>query len=532
MTAVNVFSVGYKTTTVWYCSLSAAVHYFSMLIKTASRLVGFTVLALGMPARGSPSLGPRADAAAQACQLLQASFPQLVSFPGSEQYETDIDHWAFTSSQNATCAVEPANADDVGAILKIIGRDSIRAPFAVKAGGHALNKGFSSTPGVQISMAKFTGLLVDAVNSTVTVGAALTWGQVYSQLEPFGVMLTGGRNGEVGVTGLSLGGGYSWKTNQFGLTIDTIVSYNLVLPSGQQVLVTNTTYPDLFFGLKGGLNNFGIVTDITFESHPQGLVFAGEIEYGLNVTDRVNAAIGNFSLNNTDPKAQLVVTYTYVAGQFQTVVVPFYDGPNAPTGIFDEFFAIPSVQSNITTRSFVDFVNLISGDLGLDIGLAATAVPITTYPQSLLDKIVNETITTGDKLTAATNSTVVVIMVPEPFLNPFSHSRGGAYPHPPSRQVTPSSPEIAYPINSNLTADEQEAFYNLIVSAEKEYAHNIQAAAVAEGVSKWDDILYPNYAIADTPLELLYGDNVERLRQIATKYDPQGVMKLTGGFHF
>ena len=55
---------------------------------------------------------------------------------------------------------------------------------------------------------------------------------------------------ELGVGGLSLGGGYSWKTNQYGLTIDTIVSFELVLPSGDQLLVTNTSNPDLFFGLK------------------------------------------------------------------------------------------------------------------------------------------------------------------------------------------------------------------------------------------------------------------------------------------
>ena len=80
--------------------------------------------------------------------------------------------------------------------------------------------------------------------------------------------------------------------------------------------------------------------------------------------------------------------------------------------------------------------------------------------------------------------------------------------------------------------EEQIARQAGFVAALKDLAGKIQAKAVAENVSRYDDILYPNYALPGTPLELLYGDNVPRLKKIAEEYDPNKVMLLTGGFKF
>ena len=139
----------------------------------------------------------------------------------------------------------------------------------MKSGGHALAQGYSSTLGVQISMSKFSTILYDEDSNTVTLGTGLTWGEVYKRLEMFGVMVPGARVGPVGnwvhkkkvllkvlmtilagVGGFSLGGGYSWKTDQYGLAIDNIVGFELVLPSGEISNVTNESNPDLFFALK------------------------------------------------------------------------------------------------------------------------------------------------------------------------------------------------------------------------------------------------------------------------------------------
>jgi len=157
-----------------------------------------------------------------------------------------------------------------------------------------MNPGFSSTQGIQIYTKKFSQVTYDAATSTAVIGTGLVWDTVYKKLQDHGVIVLGGRftgvsercnpfvrvfptrvAQQVGVGGLLLGGGsflealwsliqytheprigYSYKTNRYGLCIDTIVGFNLVLPNGTITHVTQSTQPDLFWALKGGFNNF------------------------------------------------------------------------------------------------------------------------------------------------------------------------------------------------------------------------------------------------------------------------------------
>lgn len=116
-------------------------------------------------------------------------------------------------------------------------------------------------------MYRFSEVNYDADAQAVEIGAGLIWDDVYASLAPFNVSVVGGRVTGVGVAGFILGGGlcfliivsrpflmrslgYSWKTNQYGLTIDTLLSYELVLPNGTVTTVTADSNPDLFFSLK------------------------------------------------------------------------------------------------------------------------------------------------------------------------------------------------------------------------------------------------------------------------------------------
>lgn len=185
-------------------------------------------------------------------------------------------------------------------------------------------------------------------------------------------------------------------------------------------------------------------------------------------------------------------------------------------------------------------------------------IPITVYTASILEEIQLQVQALGSKLAAQpenANATMSLFVEPEPFFQPFSHSRGGAYPHPPTRQVCPTGSFIIYSVdpeaslgkfrlssyvlhylswNSEIlfTLDAQIARHELFEKELRNLTRTIQARAVELGISRWDDILYPNYALVDTPLELVYGNNVPRLREIANKYDPERVMTLTGNFKF
>ncbi|THU86891.1 hypothetical protein K435DRAFT_682719 [Dendrothele bispora CBS 962.96] len=111
----------------------------------------------------------------------------------------------------------------------------------------------------------------------------------------------------------------------------------------------------------------------------------------------------------------------------------------------------------------------------------------------------------------------------EPFNMPFAHSTDSAYPHPSNRQVTPSTPTLFY-----VNPEDDTYFENAL----RRLVNAVQTVAVNEGESSWDNLYCPNYALADTPLVQMYGSNVDRLRKIRERVDPDNIMLLTGGFKF
>ena len=102
-----------------------------------------------------------------------------------------------------------------------------RIPFGINGGGHSLNPGFSSSTGIQISMRRFRKVVYYSNNQTVDVGSGLIWDDVYESLAPYNVSVLGGRVSGVGVAGFVLGGGYSWKSNQYGLTMHHVFEYEV-----------------------------------------------------------------------------------------------------------------------------------------------------------------------------------------------------------------------------------------------------------------------------------------------------------------
>lgn len=159
-------------------------------------------------------------------------------------------------------------------------------------------------------------------------GAGCKWHEIYASLEPYNVTVAGGRMPGVGV-GLILGGGYSWIADQYGLGIDNVVSFDLVLPNGTFVTVSDANHPEILFGLKGGLNNFGIISGVTMYARPLGAVWGGMITYAPS--DEISQALADFSLYNTDRKAQIVADYVQTGvDQAVWLIVMFYDGGFQP----------------------------------------------------------------------------------------------------------------------------------------------------------------------------------------------------------
>ena len=129
----------------------------------------------------------------------------------------------------------------------------------------------------------------------------------------------------------------------------------MVLPDASIVYVNDVSYPDLFFGLKGGFNNFGIVTRFTMRVVPQTYVYGVILYYNPILIRSVIQAVVTFQTLYKDPKAQILVTFIIVPGQYLIAVLLFYDAPTAPSGIFDDFLNIPSF-GGLATQPYLSFI--------------------------------------------------------------------------------------------------------------------------------------------------------------------------------
>ncbi|KAI0260047.1 hypothetical protein BC834DRAFT_973749 [Gloeopeniophorella convolvens] len=415
----------------------------------------------------------------------------------------------ISSSATSACSVEPGSVKDVGTILGILGLT--RTPFAVKGGGHATNPGFSSTSGVEIAMVRFNDISVNTAAGTVDVGSGLVWDDVYKVLDSTGFNVVGGRIPTVGVAGVSLGGGFSFLSSQYGLAIDNIEAFELVFPNGTTTSVTSEN-TDLWFALKGGFNNFGIVTKFTFTLHPQGQIWGGVVSYAPDQLAAVNAAILKYQ-QHEDIKAAVEAT-----------LILFYDGPTLPAGVFDEFLSIPTTQSTVSTRSFLDFFSsLVFANVPPSTRGFYSGIPLTQYSPAVLDAITNQTKFWGDKWSALDNTLSFAVAI-EPFdSGVFSYGSGSAYPPDRSHALLPSTLSLGY---TNASLDK------FMAKSLREFTDTVQAAAVADGQNVSRAAPYVNYALFDTPLEILYGAGLPRLHSIKNSVDPDNVMGLAGGWKF
>ncbi|KZT11181.1 FAD-binding domain-containing protein [Laetiporus sulphureus 93-53] len=453
------------------------------------------------------------------------SSASAVYYPLQLEYIADNFHWASSSSQNSTCSVEPGTAEDVGTILQILGE--AQTAFGVKGAGHASNPGFSSTAGVEIALTRFNETVYDSATGTATIGAGMIWDDVYSALEAYGVNVVGGRVSGVGVAGFILGGGYSYLSNQYGLTIDTVTAFELVLPNGTVTNVTSASYPDLFFALKGGFNNYGIVTRFTLEAFTQGEVwvciisFSGGFMLAVGEAEAIAEATANFYANVTDPKAAIITSFNYDLGIYVQEVSMFYDAPTPPDGIFDDFLAIPFTVQDIETRSFLSVVLATPDDTTETYRGFFNTVSLWNVTLPILSYIMNETTFWYGELSSEVPGLFISYDV-EPFLpSVFSHGTVSAWP--------PSRAEGLLPLNIYYAWWDSSSD-SLINDAMQESANYLTQMAVAEGQEVADVSLYPNYAIYDTSVSRIYGDNLARLQSIKAEYDSEDVMGLAGGW--
>jgi FAD/FMN-containing dehydrogenase len=154
-------------------------------------------------------------------------------------------------------------------------------PLSVRAGMHSAPGFGTNDGGLVIDMTQMRTVRVDPKTKTARVGGGATWGDLNHATHAFGLAVTGGIISTTGVVGLTLGGGIGYLARGYGLSIDNLISADVVTADGKFVTASERENEDLFWGLRGGGGNFGVVTSLEFKLHEVDQVFAGPIFYNL-----------------------------------------------------------------------------------------------------------------------------------------------------------------------------------------------------------------------------------------------------------
>ncbi|HLF44391.1 MAG TPA: FAD-binding oxidoreductase [Acidimicrobiia bacterium] len=222
--------------------------------------------------------------------------------------------WNATIEKRPALVVRPASTSDVVRAVEFAREHELE--LSIKGGGHNIAGLALSDNGITLDMSRFNTVEVDTAESTARVGPGCTLGAVDRATQEHGLAAVLGFISETGVAGLTLGGGFGYLTRQFGWTVDTLIEVEIVTADGQVRRASREENPDLFWALRGGGGNFGVVTEFVFGLHQIG--------------PEVTAGLIAWSAEEAAEVLDLYRTVTASAPREMTVVVLMRNAPPAP----------------------------------------------------------------------------------------------------------------------------------------------------------------------------------------------------------
>ena len=197
-----------------------------------------------------------------------------------EGYEEARKVYNAMIDRRPAVVVRAVNAGDVIAAVNLARENSL--DLSVRGGGHSVPGFGTNDGGVVIDFSRMRGVRVDPVASMARAEGGATWGDFNAATYAFGLATTGGVVSTTGIAGLTLGGGIGHTTRGFGLSLDSLISADVVTADGQFFQASEREYEDLFWALRGGSGNFGVVTSFEYRLHPLKDIYGGPMFFELS----------------------------------------------------------------------------------------------------------------------------------------------------------------------------------------------------------------------------------------------------------
>ena len=425
-------------------------------------------------------------------QLLR---PADVNYPSARQI------WNALVDRHPRFIARCAGVADVRAALQFACDQGL--PLSVKGGGHGV-AGKAMCDGMVIDLSPMQGIRVDPVQMTARAEGGVTWGDFDAETQSFALATTGGVIPSTGIAGLTLGGGFGFLARRFGLSCDNLLEADVVLANGSWVSASETAHPDLFWALRGGGGNFGVVTSFKYQLHPVGpMVLGGFIVHPLSAAREAIRFYREFTASAPDEAATYLGLAIFPDGEPVVAFVAGYSGPLAE-----------GERALKPLRSF-----------GTPLADLVQPMPYTalqglfapTYPAG------RRNYWKGSFLDGLDDAAIDVLVerfanVPSPYASIGIEHLGGAVAR----------------VDATATAfAERSAPYHALVVAcwddPADTERNVQwARETWDALRPWmKDSVYINYVDAgeEDSVRAAYGSNYDRLARVKAVYDPENVFR-------
>ncbi|CAP80259.1 Bifunctional solanapyrone synthase [Penicillium chrysogenum] len=479
---------------------------------------------------------------ANACKKLSRSYPNSTIHPGSSVFAEDvIEPWSQTCQTTPTCVFAPASAEEVAGGLAILRKAD--QTFAVRTQGHMPIPGAADiSNGVLMVTTSLNSVqYADDSKSVVQIGAGNRWLDVYKVLAKDSLAVAGGRFGQVGVSGLLLGGGISYFNSDHGWGANSVVNYEVVLANGTVCAANAQQNSDLYWALKGGAFNFGIVTRFDLATFSVPYMWGGSAYYDASALDPLVNAYASYAVasgGSSDPAAHSdpSILYNVTTGEVSGYSIYMHRGDDPAPAALKNFTDIPSTFQDFRVGKTILGHENDTNPVNFGVGnrrqlFSSTALASSAEAVYLVNQTFFDVIAANPQIKTTTDLSVTnTYQLFTPGMIRAAETSGGD----PIGLYDPLGNGVLAVLYGGNWADakDDETIYKFFQDMIDELDNR------AKKVGLYYDFVYLNDAAPTQTKDIFQkfsnGTALPKLREIAESYDPDQVFQtLTpGGFKF